>query len=191
LHTVAYLTRPREHETESGDAVVVRDHGEILTFAVIDALGHGPVAAAVAERARTVLLTASPEADALTLLTALHEGLSQTRGAAALVCVVRGNSIEGCGVGNVEMRTLGSPVPVVLSPGILGSKVRKFRPFAHKLTAPTRVIVFTDGISPRFSSAELRTLSPQTACERLFAGHRRAHDDASVLVADLGALATA
>lgn len=173
----------------SGDTVVVRNDGKSLIFAVVDALGHGPAAAVVAERARDVLLTADPDADALTLLTALHEGLSQTRGAAALVCVVREASIEGCGVGNVEMRTLGSPVPVVLSPGILGAKVRKFRPFVHRLTAPTRVIVFTDGISPRFSSAELRTLSPQTACERLFAGHRKMHDDASVLVADLGMLA--
>lgn len=185
MNTVAYLTRPRKHESESGDAVIVRHEGQCLTFAVVDALGHGPLAAEVARRAIELLEAAELSARPLDLLQMLHRGLAQTRGAAALVCSIRKNHIEGCGVGNVEMRAVGDAVPVVLSPGILGSQVRKFRTFQHPLTRPTRVVAFTDGISPRFSSADLRSLSPEEACERLFAQHRRDHDDASVLVADL------
>ena len=47
IREVAYLTRPREGETENGDRAVVVDLGDVTLLAVIDALGHGPVAARV------------------------------------------------------------------------------------------------------------------------------------------------
>lgn len=191
MNTVAYLTCPREYERESGDAVVVRQEGERLIFAVIDALGHGSPAALVARRAVEVVESADRETSALDLQMKLHRALANTRGAAALVCTVSQGRIEGCGVGNVEMRAIGAPVPVVLSPGILGLQVRKFRVFQQPITLPTRLVAFTDGISPRFSTAALNDLSPEQACARLFAQHRRLHDDASVLVADLRQTPTA
>lgn len=190
-HRIAFLTRPCEHERENGDAVVVlRNNGHVL-LAVIDALGHGPLAAQVARVAVRALEEHGAEHTALGAVQMLHSALDGMRGAAALVCTVSGGRIEACGVGNVEMRVRGAKVPIMLSPGILGSHVRRFRSFSAILDVPTRLVIYSDGISARFSFDELDTLSPSAACERLFGTRARAHDDASVLVADLSPPAAA
>lgn len=186
MHQVAFLTRPRPLETENGDAVVVREKGDVVLFGVIDALGHGRYAAVAAKIASQVLEEADPNDDVLQVLERMHSALVGTRGAAALVGKLRGNLLEGCGVGNVEMRVHGSAVPVVLSPGVLGVRVHRYRVFRGELNEGSRVIVHSDGVSPKFSARDLMAYSPEQACKHLLSVHGRAHDDASVLVADVG-----
>jgi len=185
-HDIAYLTRPCPREIENGDAIVVRGEGDEVLFGVIDALGHGRNAAAVAKVAREVLERSEPSDDVLGVLERMHDALMGTRGAAALVGRLQGGTLEGCSVGNVEMRVHGSVVPIVLSPGVLGVRVLRYRVFRGELTEGSRVIVHSDGVSPKFSSRDLMSLSPEQACRHLLETHGRAHDDASVLVADVG-----
>jgi phosphoserine phosphatase RsbX len=180
---IAHHSRPAAGEVVCGDAVVVR-HGDGATLLVmIDALGHGREAAVVA-RAAVGHLEGAPIRSAAELMTSLHEVLKGGRGAAASICVLRGGALDGCGVGNVEVRVLGSAVATVLTPGIIGHRMHKLRGFAGRLAVGDRLVCFTDGISGRVPLAELRKLSPDATCRAILLEHRRPYDDASVLVAD-------
>ena len=89
-------------------------------------------------------------------------------------------------MGNVELRTSSKGVPAVLSPGVLGAGVRQFRVFRGSLPHRSRLVLFSDGISSRFTLDDVRLLSPAEACGWLMANRARAHDDATALVADCG-----
>src|SRR5262245_12632303 len=126
---VGALSKPKRGYAENGDTHVVRLEGERNLLAIVDGLGHGPKAREAARKAEEFLGQANLGRDVLTLMETLHEELRGTRGAAAMLCVVRDDRLFGCGVGNVELRVVGSKIPIQLSPGILGSQVRRYRPF--------------------------------------------------------------
>lgn len=181
---VAHRTLPMQGETRNGDAVFVRTADDHACVAVIDALGHGPVAADVADRA-LACLDASPCDDAVSVLQALHGALRGTRGAAATVCVLRGGALTACGVGNVALRSVGSGVPFVLSPGILGARVQTFRKASARLAVGDRITLYSDGIASSLSLEGLRTRRAEEVCAQLFAAHRKTTDDATLLVLDV------
>ncbi len=189
----AQLCEPAQGETESGDRVVEREADGERLLVVIDALGHGRKAAEAATVAEKWLLALEWPSAAVTsqgILEELHRQLRGTRGAAAMVCLVRGTRLEGCGVGNVELRSVGTSVPVMLSPGVLGSgSPIRLRPFSAELTAPTSLFLFSDGVSSRAPFTELARLTAAEACGVLARDHRKAHDDGSVLVAKLDRVA--
>jgi negative regulator of sigma-B (phosphoserine phosphatase) len=182
--TTSHASLPKQGEIMSGDAVVLRSDGGRWLLAVVDALGHGPGAAEVAGKACQHLEKVPLSHGVREIVTGLHSHLRNTRGAAAMVCMLHGGSIEGCGVGNVELRVHGDDVPVILSPGVLGGSVRQFRVFRGQLHALTRMVIFSDGISSRFSLERMRQLTAADACKRIVSEHAHAHDDATVLVAD-------
>jgi negative regulator of sigma-B (phosphoserine phosphatase) len=183
--TAGHLTRPKVGEIENGDGVVIRQSGPYTLIAVVDALGHGPIAADVRQRACKHLETVELPQPIQPLVSGLHTQLRNTRGAAGMVVVLHEGRLEGCGVGNVELRVHGSQVPVVLSPGVLGGSVRQLRVFQGTLLPPSRMILFSDGISSRFVMDHMRGLSPTDACNQLLTRHGHAHDDATVVVVDV------
>jgi negative regulator of sigma-B (phosphoserine phosphatase) len=182
--TASHSTRPKVGESVNGDAVVFRHADARGLLAVIDALGHGPTAAEVAHKATRYLQSVAMEADVRRILTGLHGELRGGRGAAAMICAIHGDRLEGCGVGNVELRINGSDVPVVLSPGVLGGTVRNFRVFHGKLYLRSRIVLFSDGVSSRFQLDTMRDQSPGELCAHLVAHHGRSYDDATALVVD-------
>jgi negative regulator of sigma-B (phosphoserine phosphatase) len=175
---------PARGEHLSGDCAIVREEPGVTLIAVIDVLGHGPEAAKVADLG-SAHLRSIPIGTARELMHSLHERLRGTRGAAAAICVLRDRELTGCGVGNVEVRVLGTSVPTVLTPGILGQRTHELRQFAAQLSHGDRIVFFTDGISSRVPLSDLRTLPPAEACRAIMHAHRRPHDDATVVVADL------
>ena len=181
---IASASLPKEGESLSGDRVVVRRFAEGALVAVVDVLGHGPKASEVAELATHYLdrVDSPPRFGASRIIDGLHGALKGTRGAAAMVCVVQGESIEGCGVGNVELRAVGVVMPVVLTPGILGAKVREYRAFSGRLSPGAHLFLFSDGISRHSPFHKLARLGVERACQTLIADHRHAHDDASAVV---------
>lgn len=183
----SYLSLPKVGEVENGDAVVVREDADMTMLAVVDALGHGPGAAVAADTAVRELQVVSLRGGVKDVLERVHGRLHGTRGAAALVCLFDGQRLTGCSVGNVEMRSRGTRVPVMLTPGILGSRVRSYRVFESPLARSDRLIIFSDGISAHLSVDEIHHLPPQQACRLIMDRHRRSHDDATVLVADVEA----
>ncbi len=172
-------------ETRSGDTVVVRHEGDLTLVAVIDVLGHGARAADVADRAEAHLHEVALGHDAHRLMESLHHALRGTRGAAATFYLFERGRIRGCGIGNVELRTQGSSVPVFLNPGIIGQNVRQIRTFEADLRPGDRMILFSDGISSRADLNRVRNLTPDIACRTMFSEHRKAHDDATLVIADV------
>lgn len=180
-----HVTIPKEGEKENGDAAIVRETPDGVLFAVIDALGHGPAAAAVARMAMDHLLEAELDRGVERVVMGLHERLRGSRGAAAMVCLVRGDNLDGCGVGNVDLRSLGTRISSVLTAGILGGTLKRPRVFEAKLRAGDRVVLFSDGISSRFDLDASRAHPPSEACRAIMRQNRRTYDDSTVLVVDL------
>ncbi len=69
---VAHVSQPKIGERANGDAVLVRSSGDLLLLAVIDGLGHGPVAAEAAQAAITALNAQKLESPVLDMMHALH-----------------------------------------------------------------------------------------------------------------------
>ncbi|HEY6729267.1 MAG TPA: SpoIIE family protein phosphatase [Polyangiaceae bacterium] len=181
-----YVSVPKAGERANGDGAFVRiEEGSCALFGVIDALGHGPGAEAVTQAATACLESVTLEWSLDRIMTLLHGRLGGTRGAAATICLFRDGELEACAVGNVELRSGDVRFPLVYSAGILGVNVRKFRVCSAKLSRPARFVAFSDGISARASTDDVRQLTPADACHFIMQRYRRDNDDATVLVADL------
>ena len=183
----AHLTFPKLGERVNGDAVLVRRDTlrERTLLAVIDGLGHGPGAAEASERAVKELEASSLNGSVLELMTAVHQALRGTRGAVGTICLIDGDRLEACAVGNVALMCANCYVPLVLSPGILGHSVSKFRVASAQLAPGSRLALLSDGLSLRFKLDELRELAPREVCKSIVDRFRRYDDDATVLVAEL------
>lgn len=182
----AHLCSPMPGEIQNGDAVVFRQtaSGDAI-LAVIDGLGHGPEAAA-ASRAGVQLLELMPaETNVHDAMQELHRELRGTRGAAATVAIIRNFKLEICAVGNVALMCVSCAVPLVVSAGVLGHQVHKFRICTSELNGRARLALLSDGVSLRFRLEDFRTLEPAGVCEEIMKRYRRKEDDASVLVADV------
>ena len=187
-HT-AHLSSPKPGEVYNGDAVLVRqdDERQQMMIAVIDGLGHGKDAAQAARAAVERLTLMSLGTTVLDAMRAVHQELRGSRGAAATLVMIDGFRLESCAVGNVQLMCVNCDVPLVLSGGILGHQVAKFRVATCEIKAGSRLALLSDGISTRFRLEELRHLDPKAACELVMQRHRRREDDATVLVTDLDA----
>ncbi len=186
--SIEHLLVPKHGEQECGDAVLVRPIERGVMIAVIDALGHGPKAAEVARRAVEGLTVAPVDQGIADVIRQLHEHLRGTRGAAGTVCLLRGGKLEGCGIGNVDLRVVGVRIPVALTPGVLGGSMNRPFVFGGDLVVGARLVLFTDGVSARLDLAAVAGLAPAAACDALMARGRNAHDDATIVVADVEAL---
>ena len=118
-------------------------------------------------------------------MTVIHDALKGTRGAAATVCIVRDHKLEACAVGNVQLASTQSSVPLVLSAGILGHRVVNFRVCECVLSPGARVALMSDGISSGIRLEAFRQMNPEETCRAIMRGYRRHDDDATVLVADM------
>jgi negative regulator of sigma-B (phosphoserine phosphatase) len=183
--SAAWISRPRVGEIENGDGVIALERGDGALIVVVDALGHGPSASKVAHAA-TEWVRGTPAArSVLEVMNGLHRALTASRGAAALAFSASSDGIEACGVGNVELRSASGRLPFVLTPGVLGVRLRA--PRAPRIDKPVtdRFVMFSDGISGRFDLKATASMSPPELAMHLFAKHRHSHDDSTVLVADV------
>jgi hypothetical protein len=178
-----YRSRPKIGEVASGDAVVARVGPSSSLFAVIDALGHGPVAEAVAKKAMAVLESVALDRGVVEPLEAVHEALRGTRGAALTLGIHRHGTrtIECAGVGNVSARGLVRSIAFAPTPGVLGSKLGKPRSVTLDMRAGDALLVVSDGIPRRAIPGSLAAMSPERLCEDLMA-QSHSHDDATVLL---------
>jgi phosphoserine phosphatase RsbX len=184
--TVSHVTKPKIGERVNGDAVLVRDENDALLLAVVDGLGHGPIAAEAAQVALAALATQNLKLPMMDIIKTLHDGLRGTRGVAATLCLVRGQELEACAVGNVQLTCTNANIPLVLSAGVLGMRVAKFHVCRGSLRAGARIGLFSDGISSRISLEDVRKLAPEAACQHIFERFRKNEDDATILIADFG-----
>lgn len=180
---IAQRSRPCSGFNTSGDLVVVRQEGSCTMLAVVDVLGHGPSAAEVAQQAHACLDRIDLDGDVETWTYALHEALSRTRGAAVGFGRLRHDDLQLAVVGNIAIRSCGTRVGIVPSPGIVGRRLRKLRSFSFSMKAGDRLALHSDGLR-HIDLDATRDLPLERACERLMQAHATTADDASILLTD-------
>jgi anti-sigma regulatory factor (Ser/Thr protein kinase) len=180
---------PMPGEQVSGDAWAFRWHPTGGLLMVADGLGHGPDAAAAADRA----VRAMRECQAVSpveLAEFVHAALAGTRGAAIGIAdiAIETKRVAFVGIGNISARVLadGAIRPLVSHYGTAGVTAPRIAEFDCPMTPPAIVILHSDGISPRWEIGDYAGLEQQHAS--IIAGvvnrdFRCGRDDAAVAVA--------
>jgi len=177
-------------EDVCGDRAVVHHRGEAAVAAAVDGLGHGPEAAAAAERALDAIAD-DPRHEVVDLLARCHDALARTRGAAVSVASLHGGSttMTWAGVGNVEGRVVRAArgrardESLLLAPGVVGYALPPLRPTSVELARGDLLVLATDGVDPAFADSLDTAGSCEAIAARILEQHARPRDDSLVLVA--------
>jgi negative regulator of sigma-B (phosphoserine phosphatase) len=179
-----------EGQASSGDRCVVKPFSTGALVAVVDGLGHGEDAAAAAARA-VLTLESHAEESVIALVRRCHEDLRGTRGAVISLASFssRDNTVTWMGVGNVDGRLLRwsdrrreANESLLLRAGVVGVQLPPLGAAVLPVATGDILILATDGIHREFDRAVNLAASPQKVADRILAEHRRATDDALVLV---------
>jgi negative regulator of sigma-B (phosphoserine phosphatase) len=175
----------------SGDGHLVKAFPNGVLVAVVDGLGHGPEAAEAAAIAIHTLDKHS-EQSVISLAKRCHDALRSTRGVAMSLAsyTASDSTLTWLAVGNVEgvllrgnARAQDERESLVLRGGVLGTRLPSLSADSLTVAGGELLILATDGIDSGFAETLVVTDPPQTIADRILAGHRRATDDALVLVA--------
>lgn len=176
-------------ESICGDAwTVVPSRGQ-TGFFLIDGLGHGMLASRAATTGAEIA-GSRPLGSALEGLTAMHEGMRHTRGAAATVAILdlQSSTVTVAGIGNVSAVIIGPETTrqgVSLN-GILGHEVRQFREYKYPWDRGGMLVMHSDGLGSHWSFDAypgLRQRDPAVTAAVLLRDHQRGRDDVTVIVA--------
>ena len=173
----------------SGDRHLVNPFPSGALVAVVDALGHGPDAAAVARLAIATLET-HPDQPVVALMKRSDEALRTTRGAVMSLARFdhRGNTVSWLGVGNVEGVLIpGSPTvsarhSFILRGGVVGYRLPSLQPTTVAVHHGDLLILATDGVRSDFADGVTRTSAPKEIADSILARCGKRSDDALVLV---------
>jgi phosphoserine phosphatase RsbX len=177
-------------QTACGDRHLVKPFPNGALVAVVDGLGHGPEAAAVAALAVRTLESHAGES-VISLVRRCHDRLRGTRGAViSLVSYsARDSTIMWLGVGNVEgvlLRRRDSTSQgresLLLRGGVLGTELPALGAAVTPVSRGDILILATDGIRTEFAREVILTDPTQKIADRILASHRKPTDDALVLV---------
>jgi hypothetical protein len=180
------LVRPCSGERVAGDAVVIRRIDDTVFAAIVDVLGHGEDAHALALEVVTFLRDSEGLALCATML-ALHEHILGTRGAAAGLCSLRQSTgvLRYVGIGNTVIRRFGaSDARLVSRPGIIGGNHRSLREEHMRLEAGDVVVLYTDGVRDHFALDEYPQIlchDPETVARTVLHRFGKAHDDSACI----------
>src|SRR5262245_15819235 len=153
-HAIGGVSVPKTGEDVCGDSwAVVQDADRVRVF-LADGLGHGPLAAEAASRARDVFL-ARPRLDPADVVALMHDALRPTRGAAAAVAGIdRGHRVvRFAGVGNVagSIFSGASSRSMVSVHGTLGHDLRKVQQFEYPWPSDGLLVMNSDGLVSSWS----------------------------------------
>lgn len=193
-HPDAYATvnRPCFGETVSGDRPLVRVLPTGVLIGMIDVLGHGPEAHALAFHCERWLM-AQASGDVEALLYALHLDIKGSRGAAISLAWVtsaesssKSSQVTVVGVGNTILYALQDKVtPISAQPGILGGNMPRLRPMVLPMSVGDVLLLTTDGLSERVDSSQLLSLKSwpvRRIANEVLRVYGKAHDDAACAV---------
>jgi serine phosphatase RsbU (regulator of sigma subunit) len=183
--------RPCPGGSESGDRHVIQAFASGVLLAVVDGLGHGEPAAAVA-RLATAILTEHAGEPVGQLVERCHAALAQTRGVVMSLASVdaRDLGVTWLGVGNVEAVLVrahgqGGSEHLLLRPGVVGQKLPSLQPVRLAAEPGDTLVLATDGIRSDFEATLTPARAPRELADAILAQHGRDTDDALVLVARL------
>ncbi|WP_097886510.1 SpoIIE family protein phosphatase [Streptomyces sp. st140] len=177
---------PLEGEQFCGDACASADTAHSRTAVVVDGLGHGRQAWEAAQAALRVFHRA-PDRPLDDMLTAIHRGLRHTRGAAVGVIRLHRHQTEYCGIGNVRASAIthqNISQWVTGQPGVVGWNMPTPRTHTMPHEPGSTVVLYSDGINPRWAAAPSRfllCLPPSLLPAAIAHTQRSTRDDATLL----------
>ena len=186
-----FFVRPCRGERLSGDAVVIERRSGLVFIGIVDALGHGPSAHAIASRA-IQFLKERWGSDLERTMLSLHEALRTTDGAAAGLCIVEvgRRTVRYVGVGNTSIRTFGGNGKSAFStPGTLGHQIRSLRQQQLSIENGGLIVLYTDGIKEQFELEDYPQLRYEGApriARTIVSRYGKGYDDASCVVVRYG-----
>ncbi len=188
---IASFARPYLGQRVSGDTVVIEHRDDILFLAIVDALGHGPQANAVANKAEQFLCN-NWSSDVLDTMQRLHSDLKETIGAGAGLCVMDRITRKAryIGVGNTVLRTFGSQATrLISSDGIIGSRFRTPAVQTVSLNESGIILMYTDGVSDRFDVEQYPQIHHHSAsaiARKIVDSFGKPYDDATCMAIRYG-----
>jgi hypothetical protein len=184
---IAIVKAPLEGESASGDGYSVEAGPAGVLLVVIDALGHGPLAAEVLAMAVAILREAEPSAIDR-LFQVLDERLSGTRGAVAAIALISPEThrLTWAAVGDVQGTIASGPARTTLvgTPGILGYRSRRAMPRTVTFNQGDVLCLATDGVLPSYAT-EIRPLIDLETIARRVESLMKSDDDSLALMARL------
>jgi negative regulator of sigma-B (phosphoserine phosphatase) len=180
-----WTIRPCIGEDVSGDSVHVLKNELESRVVLIDALGHGPEASETAQYMMHEL-DSIRSMDVSYVLEQLHQRSRKTRGAAISVVCISSLTMDlvAATIGNTTVKILNanSQEQVPASNGTIGISMRTPNVYRRKLQVENRVLLFSDGISSRFSGeiyARLMYMSPKSSTQMIVRRYGKRFDDAT------------
>ena len=180
------LVRPCRGELLSGDAVVIRPLEQGLFVAIVDVLGHGPEAHELTH-VIDAYLASYGTSDVSGLMTRLHQHLKGTRGAAAGLCAIdiTTGRLDYAGIGNTAIRRFGkAETRLVSQDGVLGQNMRTPQPQTLQLEPGDLIVLYTDGVSDRFTADDYPGVllhTPKEVASNIVQRFGKDHDDAACI----------
>jgi negative regulator of sigma-B (phosphoserine phosphatase) len=182
----ASLIRPCRGERLSGDAVVIQPLEQGLFVAIVDVLGHGPEAHELTH-VIDAYLARYGTSDVSGLMTRLHQHLKGTRGAAVGLCAIDAATgrLDYAGIGNTALRRFGNAeTRLVSQDGVLGQNMRTPRSQTLQLVPGDLIVLYTDGVSDRFTSEDYPGVmrhAPKEVASNIIQRFGKDHDDAACI----------
>lgn len=185
----AFASESLAGELVSGDRHLVQPYGRGVLLGVVDGLGHGPEAAASANRVIRILAE-SAQQPLVSLIQRCHHALQGSRGAVASLARLEDGRMTWIGVGNVRgilvrldpSRGLGRE-EIVLRSGVLGVDLPALRVSVLPVFPGDAVVFATDGLGEDFPRGIDVQRPLQPLVDHLLRRYRTGNDDALVLAA--------
>jgi anti-sigma regulatory factor (Ser/Thr protein kinase) len=184
---VGVSTRPHPKMAVNGDAFVVSQARQRVLVAVIDGLGHGPLAHLAAEAARRYV-----ESHADQQLSSIFVGVGRACRATQGVVMALARvdwwplRLTFASVGNVEARVLGSsnPINLLARRGVLGMRAPPPLITEHRWEDGMVVVLHSDGLTARWRAQDVlgSSASAEARAQHCLRAFARDDDDATVLV---------
>ena len=186
---VAAVSIPKDGETACGDSWMVRRDARSMTALLADGLGHGLLAAEAAQAAVAVM-RAKVYQRCEQAMTAIHDALRHTRGAAAAVLQIDRDAevVRFAGVGNVAAHIVadGHVRQAISHNGTLGHQAPHIREYVYPWRRGGIVVMHSDGVTAHWGLESYPGLTVRQAAmiaAVLYRDFSRGRDDATVLVA--------
>jgi serine phosphatase RsbU (regulator of sigma subunit) len=180
------LVRPCHGERLSGDAVVIRPLEQGILVAIVDVLGHGTEAHELTH-VIDAYLARYGTFDVSGLMARLHDHLKGTRGAAVGLCAIDAakGRIDYVSIGNTALRRFGKvETRLVSQDGVLGQNIRTPRPQSLQLAPGDLIVLYTDGVSDRFTTDDYPGIllhAPKEVARNIVQRFGKDHDDAACI----------